>query len=98
MKIDGTEVMENAAWASVAYSAAKKIIARKYRAKSFLSEELLKDIVAQVGEPWDRRTMGTVIRGLNCDGLIIRCGVAGAKTSRGSLKPVWIKVPMWSKA
>lgn len=97
LKIDGIEVMGNAAWASVAYSAAKKIVATKYRAKSFLAEELLKDITAKVGEPWDRRTMGGVIRALSSDGCIRRNGFAAAKTSHGSIKPVWIKVPHWSK-
>lgn len=89
MKIDGTEVMENAVWASVAYSAAKKIIARKYRAKSFLSEELLKDIVDQVGEPFDARTMGSVVKALASDGSIIHTGFAPAKTSNGSVKNLW---------
>lgn len=97
MKIDGIEVMDNAAWASVAYSAARKIIATKYRNRPFLAEELLKDITDKVGEPWDRRTMGGVIRALSSEGFICCDGVAAAKTSRGSIKPLWIKVPHWSK-
>lgn len=98
MKIDGTEVMENAAWASVAYSVARKIIATKYRKREFLAEHLYKDIVKKVGEPFDARTMGRVVRALSADDLIRSFGVAAAKTSNGSLKPVWIKTRDWGRA
>lgn len=97
MKIDGIEVMENSAWASVAYSAARKIIATKYRNRSFLAEHLYQDIIKKVGEPFDARTMGRVVRALSSDDLIRSFGVAGAKTSNGSLKPVWIKTRYWGK-
>lgn len=97
MKIDGIEVMDNAAWASVAYSAARNIIATKYRKRAFLAEHLYQDIVKKVGEPYDARTMGRVIRALSADDLIFSVEVARAKTSNGSIKPVWQKVPDWSK-
>lgn len=90
MKIDGIEVMDNAAWASVAYSAAKKIIARKYRAKSFLAEHLYRDLVKKVGEPFDARTNGQVIKALAADKEIIHTGFAPAKTSNGSVKKLWL--------
>lgn len=97
MKIDGIEVMDNAVWASVAYSAARKIIATKYRNRAFLAEHLYQDIVKKIGEPYDARTMGRVIRALSSDDLICSFHVARAKTSNGSIKPVWVKVPHWSK-
>ncbi len=97
MKIDGIEVMDSAAWASVAYSAARKIIATKYRKRVFLAEHLYQDIVKKVGEPFDARTMGRVIRALSADDLIFSFDVARAKTSNGSIKPVWHKVPDWRK-
>lgn len=97
MKIDGIEVMDNAAWASVSYSAARKIIATKYRKRAFLAEHLYQDIVKKVGEPYDARTMGRVIRALSCDALIQPVGYAPARTSNGSGKKVWIKSPYWSK-
>ncbi|QHJ82352.1 MAG: hypothetical protein [Caudoviricetes sp.] len=97
MKIDGIEVMDNSAWASVAYSAARKIIATKYRKRAFLAEHLYQDIVKKVGEPFDARTMGRVIRALSADDLICSFDVARAKTSNGSIKPAWQKVPDWSR-
>lgn len=97
MKIDGIEVMENSAWASVAYSAARKIIATKYRNRAFLAEHLYQDIIKKVGEPFDARTMGRVIRALSSDDLIFSFDVARAKTSRGSVKPLWEKVPDWGR-
>ncbi len=97
MKIDGIEVMDNAAWASVAYSEARKIIATKYRKRAFLAEHLYQDIVKKVGEPFDARTMGRVIRALSADDLIFSFDVGRAKSSNGSLKPIWQKVPSWTK-
>lgn len=97
LKIDGVEVMENSAWASVAYTAARKIIATKYRSRDFLAEHLYQDIIKKVGEPFDARTMGRVIRALSSDDLICSFDVARAKTSNGSLKPVWVKVPDWGR-
>ena len=97
MKIDGTEVMDNAAWASVAYSAAKKIIARKYRAKPFLAEQLLWHVINEIGMTYDFRVFGGVIRSLSNDGFIRSNGYAAARTSNGSGKKVWVKVPNWSK-
>lgn len=89
MKIDGIEVMDNAAWASVAYSAARKIIATKYRKRAFLAEHLYQDIVKKVGEPFDARVMGSVVKALASDGSIIHTGFAHAKTSNGSVKNLW---------
>lgn len=97
MKIDGIEVMDNAAWASVAYSAARKIIATKYRKRAFLAEHLYQDIVKKVGEPFDARSHGRVIKALSNDKLIIWVGYAAARTSNGSGKKVWQKVPDWGK-
>ncbi len=89
-------MMDKYAWQAASYYSAKRIIARKYRAKSFLAEELLREVVKDIGETADFRTFGGTIRSLSSDGFIIRCGVDAAKTSHGSLKPLWIKVPNWS--
>ena len=89
MKIDGIEVMDNAAWASVAYSAARKIIATKYRKRAFLAEHLYQDIVKKVGEPFDARTNGVIIKTLSMDGIIYSDSYAPAKTSNGSGKKLW---------
>ncbi len=97
MKIDGIEVMDNAAWASVAYSAARKIIATKYRRRAFLAEHLYQDIVKKVGEPFDARSHGRVIKALSNDKLITWIGYAAARTSNGSGKKVGQKVPDWGK-
>lgn len=97
MKIDGIEVMENSAWASVAYSAARKIIATKYRNRAFLAEHLYQDIIKKVGDPFDARTHGQVIKALSSDGLIWNDGYAPAKSSHGSGKKVWFKSEGWSK-
>lgn len=90
-------MMDKYAWQAASYYSAKRIIARKYRAKSFLAEELLRDVVKDIGETMDFRTFGGTIRSLSNDGFIRRNGFAAAKTSRGSIKPVWQKVPDWSK-
>ena len=97
MKIDGIEVMDNAAWASVAYSAARKIISTKYRKRAFLAEHLYQDIVKKVGEPYDARSHGRVIKALSNDKLIVSVGYAAARTSNGSGKKVWQKVSDWGK-
>ena len=90
-------MMDKYAWQAASYYSAQRIIARKYRAKSFLAEELLRDVVKDIGETMDFRTFGGTIRSLSNDGFIRRNGFAAAKTSRGSIKPVWQKVPDWSK-
>lgn len=90
-------MIESNSWKSLAYYSAKRIIARKYRAKSFLAEELLVDVVKDIGETMDFRTFGGTIRSLSNDGFIQRIGYAAAKTSNGSAKPEWIKVPHWGK-
>ncbi len=90
-------MMDKYAWQAASYYSAKRIIARKYRAKSFLAEELLVDVVKDIGETMDFRTFGGTIRSLSNDGFIRRNGFAAAKTSRGSIKPVWQKVPSWTK-
>lgn len=90
-------MMDKYAWQAAAYYSAKRIIARKYRTKSFLAEELLIDVIWDIGETLDFRAFGGTIRSLSNDGFIRRNGFAAAKTSRGSIKPVWIKVPHWSK-
>lgn len=90
-------MMDKFAWQAAAYYSARRIIARKYRAKAFLAEELLVDVVKDIGETIDFRAFGGTIRSLSNDGFIRRNGFAAAKTSRGSIKPVWIKVPDWGK-
>lgn len=90
-------MMDKFAWQASAYYSAKRIIARKYRAKAFLAEELLREVVKDIGETMDFRTFGGTIRSLSSDGFIRRNGFAAAKSSNGSAKPVWIKVPHWSK-
>lgn len=91
MKIDGTEVMENSAWASVAYTAARKIIATKYRSRDFLAEHLYQDLVKRVGEPFDARTNGVIIKALSSERFIFSDSYAAAKTSNGSGKKLWKK-------
>lgn len=91
-------MMDKYAWQAAAYYSAKRIIARKYRAKAFLAEELLREVIKDIGETYDLRSFGGVIRSLSADGFIQRNGYAAAKSSNGSGKPVWEKVPHWSKA
>lgn len=90
-------MMDKYAWQAAAYYSAKRIIARKYRAKSFLAEELLREVVKDIGETMDFRTFGGTIRSLSNDGFIRSNGYAGARTSNGSGKKVWQKVPGWGK-
>lgn len=97
IKIDGIDVMANSEWASVAYSVARKIIASKYRNRAFLAEHLYQDIIKKVGEPFDARTMGQVIRALHGDKLIHHYGVAAAKSSNYSLKRLWRKEGRWGR-
>lgn len=90
-------MLDKYSWSAAAYYSAKRIIARKYRSKAFLAEELLRDVVKDIGETYDLRTFGGTIRSLSADGCIRRNGYAAAKSSNGSIKPVWVKVPHWSK-
>lgn len=90
-------MIDKQAWQNAAYFTAKKIIANKYRCKVFLAEELLADVVKAIDDVYDRRAWGGVIRTLSADGFIRQQGYAAARTSRGSIKPVWGKVPNWSK-
>lgn len=90
-------MMDKYVWQAASYYSAKRIIARKYRAKSFLAEQLLIDVVNDIGETTDFRAWGNVIRSLASDGFIRHDGYAAAKSSHYSPKKVWIKVPHWSK-
>ena len=90
-------MIDKYSWSAAAYYSAKRIIARKYRAKTFLAEELLREVVKDIGETYDYRCWGSVIRSLSSDALIHQFGYAAAKSSNGSAKPVWLKVPYWSK-
>ena len=90
-------MMDKYAWQAASYYSAKRIIARKYRTKSFLAEELLVDVVKDIGETMDFRTFGGTIRSLSNDGFIRSNGYSAARTSNGSGKKVWIKVPHWGK-
>lgn len=90
-------MMDKYAWQAASYYSAKRIIARKYRSKAFLAEELLREVIKDIGETYDLRSFGGVIRSLSNDGFIQRIGYAAAKTSNGSGKPAWIKVPHWGK-
>lgn len=90
-------MMDKYAWQAASFYSAKRIIARKYRAKSFLAEQLLIDVVKDIGETTDFRAWGNVIRSLATDGFIRHNGYAAAKSSHYSPKKVWIKVPHWSR-
>lgn len=90
-------MMDKQAWQSAAFFTAKRLIANKYRYKSFLAEHLLADVVARVGDVYDRRAWGTVIRTLSSDGLIYSVGYAPAKSSHGSGKKLWNKSRGWGK-
>lgn len=90
-------MMDKYAWQAASYYSAKRIIARKYRAKSFLAEELLREVVKDIGETMDFRTFGGTIRSLSNDGFIRSNGYAAARTSNGSGKKVWQKVKSWTK-
>ena len=90
-------MMDKYAWQAAAYYSAKRVIARKYRAKAFLAEELLKDVVKDIGETSDFRVWGNVVRELSKDRFIQANGYAAAKSSHYSPKRVWVKVPCWSK-
>lgn len=91
-------MLDKYSWQAASYYSAKRIIARKYRAKAFLAEELLKDVIKDIGETYDLRSFGGTIRSLSADGFIRSNGYAAAKTSNGSGKKVWAKVPHWSKS
>ena len=90
-------MIDKQAWQNAAYFTAKKIIANKYRCKVFLAEELLADVVKAIDDVYDRRAWGGVIRTLSADGFIRHHGYAPAKSSRGSIKPVWRKSRNWSR-
>lgn len=82
-------MMDKYAWQALAFYSAKRIIARKYRAKAFLAEELLREVIKDIGETYDYRTWGNVIKALASDSLINHTGFAPAKTSHGSVKKLW---------
>ena len=90
-------MMDKYAWQAASYYSAKRIISRKYRAKAFLAEELLREVIKDIGETADFRAWGHVIRSLASDGFIRHEGYAAAKSSHYSPKKVWMKVPCWSK-
>ena len=90
-------MLDKYSWSAAAYYSAKRIISRKYRAKAFLAEELLRDVVKDIGETYDYRCFGSVIRSLRGDGLIYNYDIAPAKSSNGSLKNLWRKTNSWSK-
>lgn len=90
-------MMDKYAWQAAAYYSAKRIIARKFRAKAFLAEELLWHVINDIGMTYDFRSFGGVIRSLSNDGFIRSNGYAAARTSNGSGKKVWQKVPDWGK-
>lgn len=89
-------MMDKYAWQAAAFYSAKRIVARKYRAKAFLAEELLREVIKDIGETADFRAWGHVIRSLASDGFINHCGYASAKSSHYSPKKLWIKVPNWT--
>ncbi len=89
-------MMDKYAWSAAAYYSAKRIISRKYRNKSFLAEELLREVIKDIGETADFRAWGHVIRSLSSDGFIHHFGYAAAKSSHYSPKKVWMKVPNWT--
>lgn len=89
-------MLDKYSWSAAAYYSAKRIIARKYRAKAFLAETLLIDVVKDIGETTDFRVWGHVIRSLARDGLIHNFGFAAAKSSHYSPKKLWMKVPSWT--
>ena len=84
-------MMDKYAWQAASFYSAKRIIARKYRAKEFLAEELLRDVVKDIGETYDLRCYGCIIKSLSSDGFIEKAGFANAKTSHGSPKNLWKK-------
>lgn len=90
-------MLDKYSWSAAAYYSAKRIIARKYRAKSFLAETLLADVVKDIGECFDYRVWGGVVRCLSSDGYIKINSFGRAKSSRGSFKPKWVKCPDWWK-
>lgn len=90
-------MMDKYAWQAASYYSAKRIIARKYRSKAFLAETLLADVVKDIGETYDYRCWGAVIRSLLSDKLIERSGFSAAKTSNYAPKHLWKKSKGWSK-
>lgn len=90
-------MMDKYAWQASAYYSAKRIISRKYRTKAFLAEELLRDVVKDIGETYDYRCWGAVIRSLFSDKRIERAGFSAAKSSNYSHKYLWRKTNNWSK-
>lgn len=90
-------MMDKYAWQAAAFYSAKRIISRKYRTKAFLAEELLREVIKDIGETVDFRAFGGVVRSLSADGFIHSTGYAPAKSSNGSGKKVWEKSKNWGK-
>lgn len=90
-------MLDKYSWSAAAYYSAKRIIARKYRVKAFLAETLLADVVKDIGETYDYRCFGSVVKSLSADGFITTFRFAPAKSSNGGCKRLWDKVPNWSK-
>lgn len=78
-------------WCALAIPATA-LVARCY-GQSFTAELILPEVIADIGEPTDRRSFGAVIRSLARDGVIQKIGYAPAVTSHRSPKPLWEACP-----
>lgn len=90
-------MMDKYAWAAAAYYSAKRTISRKFRNKPFRAEQILVEVVKDIGDTYDLRSFGGVIQSLRNDGLIEHAGHSPAKTSNGSPKNQWKKSGKWGK-
>ncbi len=90
-RVTQTDDKEKAEWQSAANYAARKAL--RYMRGPWLAEDLLRNVLKYVPEPADRRQFGPVIQALARDKVIDFHGYAPAKTSRGSPKCQWRKMP-----
>lgn len=89
-------MMSKDEWTTAAYYSARRVIAAKHRKGKFLAENLLRQVVTDIGETADFRSFGPVIQSLKADGLIECSGYAPAISSNYSPKKLWRKLPRWS--
>ncbi len=90
-EIAKTKAQRDRDWCALAIPATA-LVARCY-GQSFTAEAILSEVIADIGEPTDRRSFGAVIRSLARDGVIRRIGYAPAVTSHRSPKPLWEACP-----
>lgn len=90
-------MLDKSAWQAGAYYSARRVIASKFRTKGFTAEDVLQEVVKDIGFTSDFRAFGNVIQSLHSDGLIYKDGYRAAKSSNYSAKPIWRKSAKWGR-